>query len=152
MKIIILLFTILSFAYAKQYVFMINKYDKEIDLEAKIISKIAKSSLKSDIKLYIPNISKQEKEIYSKYFSLSNDCESANFVFDKNRPMHSKCDNTKRLYFTNNYKKLLLDKKYYGAFFWNKSRPNIVFFKQRLKAKNIKLAKEYAQFIEDTDD
>lgn len=58
------------------------------------------------------------------------------------------CDNTKRLFFTNNYRKLLSDDKYYGALFWNKSRPNIVFIKNRLDKKAIVLPSTFNQFIE----
>ncbi len=152
MKILILLLTIFSFSYSNQYVFLVNKYDKEIELEAKIISKIATASLREIAKIYIPNISKQEQEIYSKYFNLAKDCESANFVFDKKGSIDSSCKNFKKLFFTNNYKRLISNDKYYGAFFWNKSRPNIVFVKQRLKDNKIVLSDEYAQYIEELDD
>jgi len=149
MKILILLFSIFSFGYTQQYVFMVDKYNKEVELEAKIISKIASSSIKEKIKLYIPKISQQDKEIYSKYFDLSLDCESANFIFDKKGLIETSCKKFDKLFFTNNYKRLISNKKYYGAFFWNKSRPNIVFVKQRLMDNNINISKEHKQFIED---
>ena len=152
MKTLILLLSIFSFTYAQQHVFMVNKYDKEIDLEAKIISKISASSLKEKVKLYIPDISKQEQEIYSKHFDLTKNCESANFIFDKRGLINTSCAKADKLFFTNNYKKLIANDKYYGAFFWNKSRPNIVLIKQRLQNNHITLPQEYSQFIEDMDD
>lgn len=138
-------------ALGNQYTFLVNKYDKEIELEAKIISKIALTSLKNEEPLlYIPQISQSEKEIYSQFFKLSSSCDDANFVFvKKSKDIFKECQKYDKLFFTNNYQKLLLDSRYFGAFFWNKSRPNIVFIKERLEYQSIKLPNEYEQFIED---
>ena len=153
MRIIILTLTLISLAFSSQYTFLVKEYDKEIDLEAKIIVKIAKNSIKDQIKIFIPNISNVEKNIYSKYFILSSDCESSNFVFVKKAiKSDSLCSQDNKLFFTNNYRRLLSDKRFYGAYFWNKSRPNIVFIKTRLKQRNIKLPKDYEQFVEDFDE
>lgn len=150
MKILILILSLLTFINANQYTFLIKEYDKEIELEAKIISNIANSSIKDEIILYIPNISKIEKKIYSKYFVLSNSCENSNFVFVKQMIKEDElCSINKKLFFTNNYKKLLSNDRYFGAFFWNKSRPNIVFIKDRLIQNKINLPNTYEQFIED---
>ena len=149
MKKIILLLTILSYSYCGQYVFLVNKYDKEIELEAKIIANIAASSMKEKIKLFIPKISQLEKKFYSKYFDITEDCNSANFVFDKGKSSKLECTKSNKLFFTNKYKKLIANSKYYGAFFWNKSRPNIVFIKQRLINHGVQLPSEYKQFVED---
>lgn len=149
MKKIILLLTLLSFSYCEQYVFLVNKYDEEIEYEAKIISKIATSSLSEKIKLFIPKISEQEKRIYSEYFDLTKDCDGANFIFNNKGLLNDDCKGSKKLFLTNNYKRLMTNKKYYGAFFWNKSRPNIVFVKQRLQDNNVQLSKEYLKYIED---
>jgi len=148
-KALLLILSILSFGFAKQHVFLVDKYNKEIDLEAKIISKIATSSLGKKVKLYIPEITKEEQKIYSKHFKITQNCESANFVFDKNGIAEENCKGKDKLFFTNNYKRLISNKKYYGAFFWNKSRPNIVFIKQRLHTNKVNLSSEYSQFIED---
>lgn len=151
MKILIFLFTLTLVALGNQYTFLVNKYDKEIELEAKIISKIALTSLKNEEPLlYIPQISQSEKEIYSQFFKLSSSCDDANFVFvKKSKDIFKECQKYDKLFFTNNYQKLLLDSRYFGAFFWNKSRPNIVFIKERLEYQSIKLSNEYEQFIED---
>lgn len=150
MKIFILILTLFSLSYSGQHTFLVDKYDEEMELEAKIISDIATSSVGREIKLFIPKISDMEKKIYSKYFTLSEDCEASNFVFvNKTIENQTLCGTKDRLFFTNNYKKLLSDNKYYGAFFWHKSRPNIVFIKNRLEQANILLPKSYSQFVED---
>lgn len=152
MKILLILFILFSLSFSKQDVFMLNTHDKETEIEAKIIQRIAKSSLKESIKIFIPNITSQERDIYSEYFEISEDCQSANFVFDKDGLSKYSCENVDKLFFTNNYKRLIANQKYYGAFFWNKSRPNIVFIQQRLNKNNIILTDEYTQFIEDSYD
>jgi len=146
--IILLIFLSLSLL-AENYTFLVKPYDKEIELEAKIVAQIASSSLNEKIKLFIPNISTMEKKVYSKYFTLAQKCETSNFVFvNKVVNKDALCDETKRLFITNNYRKLLSDDTYYGAFFWNKSRPNIVFIKRRLEKRAIQLPATYDQFIE----
>ncbi|MFA6740354.1 MAG: hypothetical protein WCR78_02580 [Arcobacteraceae bacterium] len=151
MKFIIFLITLISFVNADQYTFLLNKYDKELELEAKIISNIATASIKGEIKLYIPEISSIENDIYSKFFILTNSCEDANFIFIKrNVDLDFYCkNNNSKLFFTNNYEKLLNNDRYLGAFFWNKSRPNITFIKARLEKQKIELSKDYDKFVED---
>jgi hypothetical protein len=142
----------LCFSYSDQYTYLVDNYDKEIEIEAKIISNIAKSSIKDEIKLYIPNISNLERDAYSKFINLVDNCEDANFIFlKKDIKINSLCknDNSNKLIFTDNYEKLLNDNRYLGAFFWNKSRPNITFVKNRLENKKIKLSLDYEKFIED---
>ena len=109
MKVIIFLITLISFLNADQYTFLLNKYDKELELEAKIISNIATASIKGEIKLFIPEISSIENEVYSKFFILTNSCEDATFIFiKKSININSLCkkDNN-QIFFTNNYEKLL---------------------------------------------
>jgi len=149
MRILILLLTLLSFLVAENYTFLVQPYSKEIELEAKIIAEIANASLHSKIRLFIPHMTEMEEKVYSKYFILSPKCETANFVFvNKNIEKEALCDNENRLFFTNNYRKLLSDEKYFGALFWNKSRPNIVFIHKRLEQKAIELPKTFDQFVE----
>ncbi|MBP1681489.1 MAG: hypothetical protein H6Q35_1828 [Proteobacteria bacterium] len=149
MRVFILLLTLLAFSSAENYTFLVQPYSKEMELEAKIIAEIATSSVREKIELFIPHMSEMEEKIYSRYFKLSSKCETANFVF-VNKAVENEilCDNTNRLFFTNNYRKLLSDEKYYGALFWNKSRPNIVFIKKRLEKRAIELPKTFDQFIE----
>lgn len=150
MKKLLLLLTIISFTFADQYTFLVKKYDKEIELEAKIIANIANSTTKGNIKLFIPNITELEKNIYSKYLEVVDSCENSNFVFIKNKiNKPESCQQKNKVFFTNNYRKLLNKNMYIGAFFWSKSRPNIVFIKKRLDKKEITLPNSYSQFIED---
>ena len=149
MKYLLLTLIIFSFSYSQPYTFLINKYDKEIELESKIISKIAKSLISAEIILYIPEITENEISIYSKLFKMGKNCDEANFVFVKKNINNDSCKLENKLYFTNNYKKLLLNKKYFGAFFWSKRRPNIVFIKNRLDKLSVSLPNSYQQFIED---
>ncbi len=152
MKSIIFLITLISFLNADQYTFLVNKYDKELELEAKIISNIATAAIKNEIKLYIPEISNVEKEVYSKFFNLSDSCENANFIYiKKSIDTNSLCKSTQneKIFFTNNYEKLLNDNRYLGAFFWNKSRPNITFIKTRLEKQKVELPNDYDKFVED---
>ena len=148
MKKLFLLFSLFALSLNAQYLFLVDSYDKEIELEAKIIAKIAQASLNEEIKLYIPDITPQEKQVYMHHFQLVDDCKEANFIFNK-RASSFECETQDKLYFTNNYRKLLSDQRYYGAFFWSKSRPNIVFVKERLAQNNVHLSSEYAQFIEE---
>lgn len=150
MKTLLFILLFLSCSYAQTYTFLVDKYDKEVELESKIIHKIAESSVSKKIILFIPQITNKEKDIYSKIFKLGKNCKESNFVFIKKTTKEKDlCSSENKLYFTNNYKKLLSNSKYFGAFFWNKSRPNIVFIKNRLIKHNIKLPYSYKQFIED---
>lgn len=150
MKTLLLFISFFCFSLAEPYTFLVKQYDKEVELEAKIISKIANASTANKIHLFIPEISQNEKEIYANFFTLVNNCSEANFVFVKKQVnIDALCQKKEKLFFTNNYQKLLSDNRYFGAFFWNKSRPNIVFIKQRLEDKQITLSNEYQQFIED---
>ncbi|RXK01168.1 hypothetical protein CRU98_01590 [Arcobacter sp. CECT 8986] len=152
MRILLLLLSLTSLLMSQQYTFLVNKYNKAIELESKIISNIAHLSInkKDDIKIYIPEITSVESEIYSKLFVLSKNCQDADFVYiKKDFDVITKCKNSKAIFFTNNYRKLLNNNIFVGAFFWSKSRPNIVFIKNRLMTKDISLPNSYQKFIED---
>ncbi len=152
MKLLLAIFTLFTLSYAEQYTFLVASYDKEIELEAKIVHQIATASVGKPIKLFIPEITNVEKKIYSHFFTLVDDCNSSNFVFvNKNLNKKSPCEQAEKLFFTNNYQALLSNQKFYGAFFWSKSRPNIVFIKERLAKKSVRLPKEYNRYIEDFD-
>ena len=149
MKKLILACLIVSSSYAQNYTFLLNKYDKELELESKIIAKIMNSTVKNDPVLFIPEVKESEKYIYSKIVTLGKTCNTSNFIFIKRESDSSTCKEKHKFYFTNNYKKLLSDEKFFGAFFWSKSRPNIVFIKNRLEKNNITLPNSYLQFVED---
>ncbi|WP_368030004.1 hypothetical protein [Arcobacter sp. s6] len=150
-KFAIFLLIFFSYVYSNQQIYLVEKYNENIELEAKIISNIAKASIQDKIKLYIPNISIKEKEIYSLFFTLADNCNDANFIFTKNEiKINDLCNNNiNKLFITNDYKKLLKDEKYVGAFYWTKSRPNITFIKNRLENQNIHLSDAYEKFVEE---
>lgn len=140
----------ISFLYSNTYTFLVKKYTKEVELEAKIISNIAESIVKKELRVFIPNISKEEKNIYSKYLTLSKGCNDSNFVYIKvSNNQDDYCKGKDTIFFTNNYRNLLKNNKFVGAFFWNKSRPNIIFFKKRLLENKITLPRNYNNFIEE---
>ena len=109
MKFFICIFSIITSLFSSQYTFLLEKYDKEIELEAKILFDIAKSSIKKDIKLFIPKITNIEKKVYSKYFILTKECKTSNFIFI-NKTIHNdkSCNKLNKLFFTNNYKKTIV--------------------------------------------
>lgn len=154
MKILLSLSLFILSLYGQNYTYLIDEYDKVIDLEAKIITKIAKDiTHNTKINIYIPDIKKIDEKVYSTKLNIVNSCEKADFIFVKYDDKNLKCkDINNKFFFTNNYKKLLNSDKYLGAFFWSKSRPNIVLLKDRLAKKHINLNKEYNKFIEDYDE
>lgn len=151
MRLLWLTLILFSFLPAQNYTFMLDTYTKETELEATIIKRLASASLpKEEIRLFIPEISELEQKVYQKFFTLSSNCEDANFVFvKKSLDITSYCKDTKKLILTSNYRKLLSDERYYGAFFWQKSRPNITFISQRLQQHGVKLPVEFDKFVED---
>ena len=152
-RILFLIFSFINLLNATEnYTFLVKEYNKEIELEAKIISNIVQNlKLGNDkIFLYIPEISETEKNIYSGFFNIANTCSEADFVFVKNeKTSNQPCSGNKKIFFTNNYDSLLKNKQFIGAFFWSKSRPNIVFVKNRLVENNIELPEIYNKFIEE---
>ena len=141
----------LSFLKANDYIYLLDEYEKETQLEAKIVVNIARDILdKKVVNLYIPNAKKLDLKIYSSMIKLVDSCAKANFIFAKYNKGFQCNKNINIPYsITNNYKRLLTNKNYLGAFFWSKSRPNIVLVKERLLSKRIHLPKEYNRFIED---
>ncbi|RXK11692.1 hypothetical protein CP965_13050 [Halarcobacter mediterraneus] len=139
------------FIKADNYTYLLDKYQKETELEAKIVVKIAKDILvNKPVILYIPGMKSLDYKVYSSFVKVTKLCSEANFVFVKYSKSHKCQKKGKNSYIlTNNYKKLLSDKTFLGAFFWSKSRPNIVLVKSRLSQKNIYLPREYERYIED---
>ncbi|RXJ89286.1 hypothetical protein CRV01_08915 [Arcobacter sp. CECT 8983] len=135
---------------ANNYTYLLDEYKKDTELEAKIVLKIARDILKTNpVHLYIPNMKPLDSKVYSSEVRLVNTCEKANFVFVKYSKSFQ-CEKNKKLFvLTNNYRQLLSNHSFIGAFFWSKSRPNIVLVKSRLTQKAIILPKEYERYIED---
>lgn len=154
-KILLILLSVIIYINASDnnYTFLVNKYNKEIELEAKIMSNIVHDmNLSPKPSIFIPNISQVERNIYAELFTISDNCNDANFIFIKSDKIEEfqECEKLKnKIFFTNNYDLLLKNNHFIGAFFWSKSRPNIVFVKNRLVSNNIKLPENYDKFIEE---
>lgn len=150
MKTIFILISLSMTLFANGHTYLLDEYTKEIELESKIVTKIAKDILNKKIYLYIPNQKALDLKVYSKNVKLVTSCDKANFVFIKYGSTKACKKNLNSFYIlTNNYKQLLKNKKFIGAFFWSKSRPNIVLIKQRLNYNNVNLPKEYNRYIEE---
>lgn len=152
MQSIFLFFLILTSIYADDYVFLMQKSSVEVELEAKIITKIAKDTFNDQgVVLFIPNQNQNTLDVYSKFVNITTSCENANFIFIKDSKFVPKdeCLKKSKIIFTNSYKRLLSGEGFTGAFFWSKARPNIVFSKSKLNENGIKLPNSYTQFIEE---
>lgn len=150
MKAVLILITLTMTLFANKHTYLLDEYTKEIELESKIVTKIAKDILNQKIYLFIPNGKDLDLKVYSKNVKIVNSCDKANFVFIKYGNT-KECDkNSENFYIlTNNYRQLLKNKRFIGAFFWSKSRPNIVLIKQRLNYNKINLPTEYNRYIEE---
>jgi hypothetical protein len=67
MRFALFIFLLHSFIFADQYTFLLDEYDKEMELEAKIFSQIAKDGIKTPITLFIPDITKSEKKFMANF-------------------------------------------------------------------------------------
>ncbi|NVJ53262.1 MAG: hypothetical protein HWD90_06180 [Campylobacteraceae bacterium] len=148
-KIFIAIFLVVTLN-ANNYTYLLDEYKKDTELEAKIVLKIARDILTTTpVHLYIPNMKPLDYEVYSSSVKLVRTCEKANFVFVKYGKSFQ-CKKNKNIFvLTNNYRQLLTNHSFIGAFFWSKSRPNIVLVKNRLSKNAIVLPKEYERYIED---
>lgn len=54
MRNILFLISLITFSFSSQYTFLVDKYDEEIELEAKIISNISAALKEDKITLFIP--------------------------------------------------------------------------------------------------
>ena len=134
-KILIILFLITTFSFAD-----------DCDKRASIFNMLVKSiSSKTYPNIYMhKNIKSLEKN--SKDLNLIKVCKDADVVLlstIKNIPKD--CDG--KILFGTKYSHLK-NKNVVGAFFWQKGRPNILFYKNRLKKYNIKLPAKFDKYIE----
>ena len=151
-KKLILVTLFIKLIYANSYTYLLQEYEKETELESKIVLRIARDILDTKpVQLYIPKMKPLDDRVYSKEVKVVKNCKDANFIFVKYTEVSQCSKNKKLLILTNNYKQLLSNSDFIGAFFWSKSRPNIVLVKQRLKKRGIDLPKEYNRYIEDLD-
>ena len=83
---------------------------------------------------------------YSEHFNIVDNCENADIVLissTKDIPITCK----DKVLFGTKYKHLK-NKNVIGAFFWQKGRPNILFYKSRLDKNHIKLETSFNKYVE----
>ncbi len=79
-------------------------------------------------------------------FNIVNNCKEADVVIlPSTKRLQREC-RKKILLGTNT--NTLKSRRVIGAFFWQKGRPNIIFYKKRLQKKHIKLDKSFNKYIE----
>ncbi len=79
-------------------------------------------------------------------FNIVNNCKQADIVIlPTTKDLQKQC--RKKILFATNLN-ALKNKHVIGAFFWQKGRPNIIFYNKRLKQKHIKLNASFSKYIE----
>ncbi len=85
-------------------------------------------------------------ENYPASLVLLNDCSKADIVILSNtKNIPKQCEG--KILFGTRYSHLK-DTRVVGAFFWQKGRPNILFYRDRLEKNNIKLNPSFNKYIE----
>ena len=118
----------------------------DMTLESAIFNKVVTAvTAKESPKVYIYTKNKA-LEKYPGKLGLVQSCKDADIVILttlKNIP--EACKN--KIFFATRYQHLR-DERVIGAFFWQKGRPNILFYQKRLDKFNIKLDKSFDRYIE----
>ena len=84
----------------------------------------------------------------SKHFRVTDDCKDANLIILNDKSDLPKNYKHKHI-FVLNYNLLNEIPESFGAFFWKKGRPNIVFIKPRLEKDALKLSANLKPYVED---
>jgi len=84
----------------------------------------------------------------SNEFKVVNSCSDADLIILKDKSSLPKNINQKHI-FVLKYSLLHKIPDSFGAFFWKKGRPNIVFIKPRLKQQSLELSSELKPYIEE---
>jgi len=133
---------------------IIRDFSDERELEIKILEKIFTDiTKKKRVRVVIlGNKSEYFSEgirKYSKRLRESRSCKKADIVFLAGvyrGKLPKGCGG--KILFSSRKKDILLRENCVGAFYWKKGRPNILFIRERLRKKKIKLPPEYNRFIE----
>ena len=118
----------------------------DIKLESSIFNKLVSAvTKKTDAKVYFhKNIESLNK--YPGELKVVTDCTKADMVIlSTNKDIPATCKG--KILFGTRYSHLK-NKEVIGAFFWQKGRPNILFYEKRLKKNNIKLDSSFDKYIE----
>jgi len=125
---------------------IVRPNDKDLRLESSIYYAIFKEMTHSErpkIYLYrkVPSIEK-----FDSHFQLAKDCKKSNIVIIKHiKDITDECKD--KILFGTKYQ-TLSNKNVVGAFFWQKGRPNILFYKTRLDQHKITLDKDLEKYID----
>lgn len=147
MKYIIILFILVSTLFSESIYFSQNALNT-VELEAKIISKIATDLLNEPKMCIIGNLKCPEKYI-SKNIKIYENCEKANFVYLKKGSdiKELKHLDKNKIFFTDDKHKFKETNDFFGAFYWFKSRPNVRISSQKAIELNIKIPDNYSKFV-----
>jgi len=121
-------------------------YANDVKLASSIFNTIVSSvTNKKNAAVYLY----KDIEAVSKYpdkLRVVKDCSSADVVLLSSiRDIPKDCDS--KVLFGTRYSHLK-NKNVIGAFFWQKGRPNILFYRERLEKQHIKLDKSFDKYIE----
>ena len=137
MKIFLILFFLTTIIQAK---------DKDLRLESTIYYALIKELTHSQRpKIYLAdNVLSIQK--FSSRFNLVKNCENANIIIVTHiKNIDSECKD--KILFGTKYQ-TLDNKSVVGAFFWQKGRPNILFYQTRLTKYGIQLSKHFTKYID----
>ncbi len=126
--------------------FVSTIYASDTKLAVEIFSRISTAlTQKTNPNIYIHTNIKDIQEHENK-LTFVKDCSKADLVLlSSTQDIPSTCDG-KLLFGTRYYH--LKDERVIGAFFWQKGRPNVLFYKSRLEKNNIKLDSSFNKYIE----
>ena len=119
----------------------------ELKKKSAIFHKIITSIVTSQTpKVYLHTEIESLKK-YSQGLALVNECQDADLVIISSlNELPTSCEG--KLLFGTKYSHLR-DKRVIGAFFWQKGRPNIIFYKNRLEQHSITLNNNFLKYIEE---
>jgi len=118
------------------------------DIKLKLISKISHVVVKKHIvKIYVSDKAFLKDVQDSKNLKFVKNCQDADVILCSIVGKLSKrCKN--KIVFTTKYRSYKNSKFVFGAIFWQKGRPNLIFRASCLKKRGIKLPKSYKKYID----
>ncbi len=119
-----------------------------IDIQIKILSKIAHEVVKKDVvKIYTDKRDFYKKKLSSTDIKFVSSIDKADIVFVSNRYELLKCSH-KPYILTTSYQLYKLNPDVLGVFFWQKGRPNIIIRKKVSKEKRLSFSSDFQKFLE----
>lgn len=125
---------------------MIMPLMAQINQEAKIIKYIMQNINNNTIHKVFTDDIELQKSLRESGYTIVNNSKNADFIILKNK---HKLSNTQAKVFVLKYELLNEIPQSFGAFFWKKGRPNIVFIAPRVKKEHIKLSKDLQDYEEE---